>query len=716
MHCVYLGDNNTRLHYFRTYICLQARHADACAIRRFDSNLPIMFDEALATVKKCHRSAGCCTPRVRLEGCRMKSNKARALALTMMLALTLACLVPHLAFAEERLLTAGTVPETQEPLADAHVQYSVTANDEWVWKSDGEISTVAKKNQIQGLRLKVSSALPGAVQYEAYVNGEGWHGVKSNGAIAGAVGSKGKRVEAVCISLTGELSANYNVCYRVMSSNGTWQSWKKNGQVAGKSGAKLRGVQVILEKKTAPSSTVGMGIVGIRYRAKMQSSKGWQIWKRDNAKAGGAGKGKRLQGIAIALNKGAYGGDVKYRARLANGKWTGWKRNGQKLAPGRSIEAIQVKLTGSIAKQYDVVYRTYVAKVGWQASMRNGAVAGTSKGRRIEGIRIRLESKSERTGWIGSGGNWSYYQNGQLVTSQWIATSESPINVLTAKKKKYWIDANGKLAVNRIIDPKAKNDLSAGQAAYATKWGYVLVKGKVKTSQGIVFANKSGALVAAKGWMQTSLYDGSSQKYYLKNVGSYSVAKTGLFSVNGKKYYGFPDTGYIARDTSIYVGKKWYTASRNGVLSAATSTEKLIERYVQWAIDVAGDNSHGYSQDLYIRWGRPDYDCSSLVISAVRAAGLNAGDAAWTGNMISELTRHGFVWHSGMKGLRRGDILLVHNSNRQHTEIYIGNGKTVGAHIAETGGIYGLGGDQTGHEIDVGPYYNIWQGYLRLGS
>jgi len=645
----------------------------------------------------------------------MKSNKARALALTMMLALALACLVPHLAFAEERLLTAGTTSETQEPLVDAHMKYSVTANGKWAWKSDGEISAVAKKKRIQGLRLKVSSTLPGAVQYEVYVNGEGWHGVKANGNVAGVVGQKGKQIEAVRISLTGELSANYDVRYCVMSSNGTWQSWKRNGQVAGKSGAELRGVQVVLEKKTTSSSTPGEGILGIRYRAKMQNSKDWQIWKKDNAKAGRAGKGKRVQGLAIALNKGVYRGSVQYRARLTNGKWTRWKRNGQKLAPGRNIEAIQVKLTGSIAKQYDVVYRTYVAKVGWQASMRNGAVAGTSKGKRIEAIRIRLESKTERNGWIGSGRNWSYYQDGQLVTSKWVTTNESPINVLTAKKKKYWIDATGKLAVNRIVDPKAKNDLSAGQAAYATKWGYVLVKDKAKTSQGIVFADKSGALVATKGWMKTSLYDGSSQKYYLKSVGSYSVAKTGLFTVNGKKYYGYPDEGYIARDTSIYVGKKWYTASRKGVLSVATSTGKLIERYVQWAIDVAEDNSHGYSQDLYIRWGRPDYDCSSLVISAVRAAGLNAGDATWTGNMISELTKHGFVWHSGMKGLRRGDILLVHNSNRQHTEIYIGNGKTVGAHIAETGDIYGLGGDQTGHEIDVGPYYNIWQGYLRLG-
>ena len=154
------------------------------------------------------------------------------------------------------------------------------------------------------------------------------------------------------------------------------------------------------------------------------------------------------------------------------------------------------------------------------------------------------------------------------------------------------------------------------------------------------------------------------------------------------------------------------------MLQLAGNASILVERYVRWAIDIANDSSHGYTQDLERRWGYPDYDCSSLVISAVRSVGLKTGDAVYTGNMISELTKYGFVWHWGTSDLKRGDILLVHNSRRQHTEIYIGKGQTVGAHIAETGGIYGVGGDQTGHEIDVSPYDSSvgWEGYLRFGS
>lgn len=57
-----------------------------------------------------------------------------------------------------------------------------------------------------------------------------------------------------------------------------------------------------------------------------------------------------------------------------------------------------------------------------------------------------------------------------------------------------------------------------------------------------------------------------------------------------------------------------------------------IEKALQWAINIANDNSHGYSQSN--RWG-PDYDCSSFVISALKAAGIDTGNATYTGNMRS---------------------------------------------------------------------------------
>ena len=45
----------------------------------------------------------------------------------------------------------------------------------------------------------------------------------------------------------------------------------------------------------------------------------------------------------------------------------------------------------------------------------------------------------------------------------------------------------------------------------------------------------------------------------------------------------------------------------------------VIDNAVQWATDIANDDSHWYSQD--VRWG-PHYDCSSFVITAYQNAGV----------------------------------------------------------------------------------------------
>lgn len=142
-----------------------------------------------------------------------------------------------------------------------------------------------------------------------------------------------------------------------------------------------------------------------------------------------------------------------------------------------------------------------------------------------------------------------------------------------------------------------------------------------------------------------------------------------------------------------------------------------IENYVQNAINIANDNSHGYSQ--VNRWGK-DYDCSSFVITVVENAGIpvkSKGGATYTGNMLSAFKKCGFTDVTSRvnlatgSGLVRGDILL---NRTHHTEIYIGNGKNVGAHISETGGVTGKTGDQTVKEICTNNYYNFpWTNVLR---
>lgn len=151
----------------------------------------------------------------------------------------------------------------------------------------------------------------------------------------------------------------------------------------------------------------------------------------------------------------------------------------------------------------------------------------------------------------------------------------------------------------------------------------------------------------------------------------------------------------------------------------AGAVPEQMENALQWAIMTAEDDSHGYSQSN--RWGNPDYDCSSFVISALRSAGIPTFSADTTRNLKANLTAGNFVWIprgnrslSNTDWLERGDILLSNG----HTEIYLGDRKTVAAHQD-----YGnpRSGDQNGKEISVGNYwydnsYGNWQGVLRCIS
>lgn len=144
----------------------------------------------------------------------------------------------------------------------------------------------------------------------------------------------------------------------------------------------------------------------------------------------------------------------------------------------------------------------------------------------------------------------------------------------------------------------------------------------------------------------------------------------------------------------------------------------VIDNAVAWAVNIANDDSHGYDQGS--RWG-PDYDCSSLVISAYEQAGVpvKSHGANSTHDMLGAFLKCGFqnvtdnIDLSSGSGLQKGDVLL---NTQNHTALVAdSNGNIVNASQNENGGtIGGATGDQSGREIRVRSYYNYpWNYVLR---
>lgn len=143
----------------------------------------------------------------------------------------------------------------------------------------------------------------------------------------------------------------------------------------------------------------------------------------------------------------------------------------------------------------------------------------------------------------------------------------------------------------------------------------------------------------------------------------------------------------------------------------------IIQDAVAWARRIAADDTHGYDQTN--RWGA-DYDCSSFVISAFKAAGVPL-ECTYTGDMRGDMLRRGFadvtstINLSNGAGVQEGDVLLNY---ARHTALALGGGRIVQASINERGTVTnGMPGDQTGREIYERTYYNYpWDCVLRYAG
>lgn len=147
------------------------------------------------------------------------------------------------------------------------------------------------------------------------------------------------------------------------------------------------------------SKTFDLSTGSVYYSAYVAGNE-WQYSAFDGQSAGTSSEAKRIEALKLSLNNSntGYSGDIEYRVYAQS---SGWEPNYQKndaisgkINSGKRVEAVQIRLTGEMAKQYDVYYRTHVAKLGWLDWAKNNEKAGSvNYSYAVEDIQVLLVKK-----------------------------------------------------------------------------------------------------------------------------------------------------------------------------------------------------------------------------------------------------------------------------------------------------------------------------------
>lgn len=357
------------------------------------------------------------------------------------------------------------------------------------------IGTTGKSLRLEAFQAKVScDGVSGGIAYAAHVQKKGWMGTASDGATGGVTG-KSLRTEAIRAWLTGDMAGQFDLCYRVHVSGIGWMAWARNGADAGTAGyaKRVEAIQFAIVPKDAadPTSDSACGIPFTQYRANLLEYasyvKSWQGMKHAGQTSGTTGKKQSVKAIqAHTLPLDALGGSVQYRAHVSRSGWTSWVGADQVAGnQSNTIEAVSFRLTGDLARFYDVWYRAHVSKAGWLGWAKNGEAAGsTGAAKSLEAYQVKLVPKGK--GAPGSTANHvvgkAYFNDAMTQRAQgygsptsWLVmidNNASHVGIYRGhkgswKRVKYWIASCGKSST-----PTVRGTYSIGAKGYVFGDGY----------------------------------------------------------------------------------------------------------------------------------------------------------------------------------------------------------------------------------------------------
>ena len=167
------------------------------------------------------------------------------------------------------------------------------------------LGTIGKSKRLESLKISLDNNednMPrGEIVYATHLSNVGWQDETTTGIVNGCTdGTHG--IEAVKISLSGDIAKYYDIYYRAHIQYYGWLGWAKNGQVAGttKVGYRLEGLQIKLVSKdaSAPGSNSGY-YTEQKYRRYQNPSQYYQIKGSISLSGGGYNLSKGYEGIKV---------------------------------------------------------------------------------------------------------------------------------------------------------------------------------------------------------------------------------------------------------------------------------------------------------------------------------------------------------------------------------------------------------------------------------
>lgn len=139
--------------------------------------------------------------------------------------------------------------------------------------------------------------------------------------------------------------------------------------------------------------------IGVTYQGHVQNIS-WQNWVSDGVEAGTDGQSLRVEALKIKLTGTLpAGASIQYQAHVQNIGWQSVVADGAEAGTngqGLRVEAIKIALKNMPG--YTVKYRAHVQNIGWQSWVSDGQEAGTDgQGLRIEAIEIEVVKTSTGT-------------------------------------------------------------------------------------------------------------------------------------------------------------------------------------------------------------------------------------------------------------------------------------------------------------------------------